>query len=537
MAHWFSRLTGSPQHNSLLSTRSAESDVIPFQIECNGGLISSPERWSVVRQLKHSINLQLDLLLNALNAASVVLLWVGPSPGLLSTYAFSSRNGAILNGPFPAGAGVFGVLKDRHEVALAPYRKSSPAIPYYSPTETAGSFFALCLFDEAGDAGQAVKKAILCIDRHQQDQWSTVERAMIAGSAEQLQSSLSLARDLLFADFERQTLQQAFAGLQTLNSALNMESVYDAAVKALSLIVSADVFAISLLDGENHNLCHVYGQGAERITRRKFALADSIVGQVVKYRRSLPENSYSRRAPVINGLTFFNSFDSLLVVPLLQEERPVIGVLIVAAQREGLFFPHCRELIEMIAAQVAIKIELAHSHEQINQMTLTDPLTGIANRRAFERGFNAMHERALRRSGAFSLLLCDIDHFKQVNDVYGHPFGDQVIQLVAAQLNDVVRAGDLAARIGGEEFAVLLEDTGRAGALEVAERLRNKVERLQPVFKGKAVQVTISLGFSEFPRDTDDREKLFNRADQALYCAKEKGRNRSISWNNVTDAR
>ena len=144
-----------------------------------------------------------------------------------------------------------------------------------------------------------------------------------------------------------------------------------------------------------------------------------------------------------------------------------------------------------------------------------------------------MYERARRRVGPFSLIICDIDLFKRVNDTYGHPFGDQVILQVARQLKEVVRTGDLAARIGGEEFAVLLEDTGLAGALDVAERLRKKVEKLSLFSQGEAVPVTISLGVTEFPLDTDNQETLFNYADQALYHAKESGRNRSVCWHDV----
>nr|WP_224747068.1 GGDEF domain-containing protein [Pelovirga terrestris] len=187
----------------------------------------------------------------------------------------------------------------------------------------------------------------------------------------------------------------------------------------------------------------------------------------------------------------------------------------------------------MISAQVAIKVELAGSHEQINQLTVTDGLTGIANRRAFERALEVMHQRALRRESAFSLIICDIDLFKKINDTCGHPFGDQVIRQVAAEMKAVVRSGDLAARIGGEEFAVLLEDTDSKGAAEVAERLRDRVEKKQLRHQGVLWPVTISIGVAAFPGDTGDTEKLINYADQALYRAKESGRNRTVVWSDA----
>jgi diguanylate cyclase (GGDEF)-like protein len=429
------------------------------------------------------------------------------------------------------GSGVVGVLKDRNEISLAPYSSSSPAILYYHDPNSVGSFFAQSLSCNQADDRKIGNFGVLCVDRTLQDEWSPVERTLIRSIADQILQNLFLARDLLFTDVERRTLQLVFDGLRVLNSALDQESVYRAATQALDLIVETDLFAISLIHNNYHELCYVEGDSPEHNLNHKYVLDDSLIGQVVKYRRTLPDSSsYAGRAPIINGLNLFDTYQSVLVIPLLQEDRPVTGVLIIASQNEDLVTRNCRDMIEMIAAQVAIKIDLAHSHEQIKQMSITDPLTGIANRRAFQRGFNAMYERARRRVGPFSLIICEIDLFKRVNDVYGHPFGDQVIQQVASQLIEVVRTGDLAARIGGEEFAILLEDTALSGAFDVAERLRKKVEELSLFVQGETVPITISLGISAFPQNTDNREQLFNYADQALYRAKESGRNRTLCW-------
>ncbi|MFK5926412.1 MAG: sensor domain-containing diguanylate cyclase [Desulfuromusa sp.] len=506
------------------------ADMLPFQLEENSGLISS-DRLHVIREFRDNIKNQLKILRISLDATSVVLFWSGPLIEQLTTYAFSSHCDNLVAGTFPSGSGVLGVLKDHNEIALVPYHLNSPTIPYTSDSAAVGSFFAQSLSCNSADQRNTGNYGVLCVDRASQDEWSPLERILITATAEQILQNLRLSRDLLYTDVERQTLQLVFDGLQRLNSALDMESVYRAATQALGLLVDADLFAISLIHSNYHELCYLDGDCTEQMLNHKFVLDDSLVGQVVKYRKTFPETSaYAGRAPVVNGLKLFDLYKSVLVVPLLQDDRPVTGVLIISARSENMVTRNCREMIEIIAAQVAIKIDLAHSHEQIQQLAITDPLTGIANRRAFQRGFTAMDERARRRSGSFSLIICDIDLFKRVNDTYGHPFGDQVIQQVASQLNEVVRTGDLAARIGGEEFAILLEDTGLSGALDVAERLREKVEKLSLFSQGVAVPVTISLGVAAFPQSTDNQEKLFNCADQALYQAKESGRNKSICW-------
>jgi len=143
-----------------------------------------------------------------------------------------------------------------------------------------------------------------------------------------------------------------------------------------------------------------------------------------------------------------------------------------------------------------------------------------------------MLDRAKRRSGSLQLILCDIDHFKRINDTYGHPFGDEVLRQVAKLFARVVRTVDLAARTGGEEFAILLEDSDPDGAWKVAERLRLLVCGTSINSGGESVPVSISLGIASFPQDANNMEKLVSCADQALYQAKGKGRNRTVVWQN-----
>ncbi|MCW8860133.1 MAG: sensor domain-containing diguanylate cyclase [Deltaproteobacteria bacterium] len=503
--------------------------LLPFGLQHSNGFISLTDHHKAIHQFRHTIENQLEILRISLDVSSVVLLWVGPTKTQLLNYAHSSIYPDLLSGPFDCAAGIIGGLRENIDLAFSPYRPGSPAIPYYSSAAHTGSFYAQTISIEGIDSHEKV--GILCVDRSLKEQWTQAERSLISLTREQITSALVLSRDHLFADFERQTLQQVFNGIRILNSALDSDSVYAAAVQALGHVVEADVVAIGSIHKDFLDLNFLSTQSVAELSQARFPLEDSIVGQVVKYRRTLPETGDSSgAAQVINGFSFYDRFRSVQVVPLFQEDGPVTKVMIVAAEKKDQLPRNCRDMIEMVAAQVAIKLDLARAHDQINNMAITDTLTGIANRRAFQRGFSAMYERALRRGSAFSLIIGDIDLFKSINDTFGHPFGDQVIQQVARQLTDVVRVGDLAARIGGEEFAILLEDTDGRGALEVAERLRQKVEGLRLTLQQKRVPVTISLGVAAFPRDTEDQEKLFSCADQALYQAKESGRNRSVRW-------
>jgi diguanylate cyclase (GGDEF)-like protein len=154
----------------------------------------------------------------------------------------------------------------------------------------------------------------------------------------------------------------------------------------------------------------------------------------------------------------------------------------------------------------------------------TDGLTGLPNKRAVTDAMKRLFAQASTTASPLGLLLIDLDHFKQINDEWGHPVGDQVLANVGAVLRSVLRARDFAGRNGGEEFAVLLPDTGIPAALEIAERIRAAVAEI--ALPGADVSVTASLGVVGFPDHATTLDRLERLADAALYTAKRGGRNR-----------
>lgn len=175
--------------------------------------------------------------------------------------------------------------------------------------------------------------------------------------------------------------------------------------------------------------------------------------------------------------------------------------------------------------------ELRHKLDNVHRESLTDPLTGIANRKAFDNALAAAEEQAATGKDPVSLLLCDIDHFKKFNDSWGHQTGDQVLRLVASCLSENVKGRDTAARYGGEEFGVVLRGTPLADALRIAEQIRRSVEgrRLVKKSTGDVLgTITISIGVAQFASH-EKAEATVRRADACLYGAKQNGRNLVIS--------
>ncbi|HEY9787217.1 MAG TPA: sensor domain-containing diguanylate cyclase [Candidatus Obscuribacterales bacterium] len=211
-----------------------------------------------------------------------------------------------------------------------------------------------------------------------------------------------------------------------------------------------------------------------------------------------------------------------LIVPLIIRER-VLGVL---------FLQDCLEprdwsiddisLIGSLADNVSIGIENAELHQEIARQAVTDSLTGVANRRSFNESFSREFERARRYSEPLSLIVIDLDYLKKINDTYGHKAGDEAIKAIGKMLKQSSRASDVAARYGGEEFCLLLPNTELDMAEQLAERLRRKINEVHVEGPGN---ISASMGVASYPLHADDPESLFMRADEALYDAKQRGRN------------
>lgn len=172
----------------------------------------------------------------------------------------------------------------------------------------------------------------------------------------------------------------------------------------------------------------------------------------------------------------------------------------------------------------ALREELAKARAEAK----TDAMTGLANRKGFEEAIDRLRGAQEQAPSDACLLICDIDKFKSVNDTYGHLFGDKVIKAVAEALVKQTKGKDLVARFGGEEFIVLLPETGFEGAVAVAESIRSTIESgrvVNPRTGEEIRRVTISIGVTQFVMDEDVKETI-SRADEALYAAKENGRNR-----------
>jgi len=213
---------------------------------------------------------------------------------------------------------------------------------------------------------------------------------------------------------------------------------------------------------------------------------------------------------------------SELLLPLVSAGRP-LGVLVLAATDPTAFPVDDIPTLESVADICATAIQNALYFQQVEQLAYVDGLTGVYNRRLFERKISEELDRATRYESTLSVIMVDIDHFKRVNDEFGHLLGDEVLRIVSQIFLGALRKPDSCCRYGGEEFAIILPETSGPKALRVAEKLRNLVAEYE--FPGIPRPVTISAGVADFPRCGATRDDIVRAADESLYIAKQSGRN------------
>jgi diguanylate cyclase (GGDEF)-like protein len=228
---------------------------------------------------------------------------------------------------------------------------------------------------------------------------------------------------------------------------------------------------------------------------------------------------------------------SVALLPLVRYGSLIGSLNLGSLKTERFIAGSATDFLERLAAVVAICLENAANHERLKRVGLTDFLTGINNRRFFDQRLIEELTRTQRCGEPLACMLLDIDNFKGVNDRYGHRAGDQVLKETSKLLRQQLRCSDVLARFGGEEFSILLINSGAAIGTEIAERIRQGIEEMPvELDDGTTLRITLSIGFSVFQdqlgSEPTDRlaEILVDQADQALYKAKERGKNQVIDF-------
>lgn len=323
----------------------------------------------------------------------------------------------------------------------------------------------------------------------------------------------------------------------TLSSALDTEELFKTIVDQTTSILHAEKGSLMLLDEESGDLKirTIKGMNPKIVQGYRIQTGEGIAGRVLEDGLPLAVQNMETDPRVLLPKRARYKTSSFISVPIKLNHR-TIGVINVADKvNEPVFSDKDLQIALTISGFASMAIERSEFYrrsEEFRQISITDPLSGLLNRRYFQERLAEEMERSKRHKLPLSLIIMDIDNFKKFNDLHGHLAGDEAIRLVGSSLRNNIRTIDVAARYGGEEFTVILPQTTKTDATQIAQRVCMEIEKNALITndQNRTFGITVSIGLATFPEDAEALEDLFKHADRALYSAKAAGKNRVVVY-------
>jgi diguanylate cyclase (GGDEF)-like protein len=405
---------------------------------------------------------------------------------------------------------------------IIPDVQTDPRYKHYGHAETVHSCLVLPLVSRGEVIG------ILMVDNRKPDVYTRQDAVIAMAFADQAALAVENAR-LYESERKNRTLAEAQGEISlALSSSLEVSATLDVLLEQIERVIPFDSGSVLLLEGNRVRTASQ--RGFER-----FGAAD-VMDTVDLDLGQTPNLQYmaytlcSHCIPDINDFSGWVKTESSKHVkswvgaPLVAREH-LLGFLSLDKTEAGYYTQEHAKRLEVLARHAALALLNAQNYGEVEQASITDYLTGAYNHRYFQQQLRIEYERASRASYPLSLLIVDIDHFKIVNDMYGHLTGDQVLKVITARMKAELRTSDLLARYGGEEFAVILPNTTSEGAKYVGERFKHSVSAFPILVENQSINITMSMGVATFPEQAAEPKELISKADKAMYQAKAHGRN------------
>jgi diguanylate cyclase (GGDEF)-like protein len=394
---------------------------------------------------------------------------------------------------------------------------------YFSSAPREGSAIGVPMLDKGHLLG------VIYVESSRKDELQDDDLQTLQTLANQVATSVQKARLQSRTQEHLQVMTTLQSISHTVASSLELDLILNNVIQSLKDAFAYTYLSIYLLEDDTLHLGTQLGY-PESMLIREIPITAGVIGRTARTRETQLVRDVDADTDFLRG-----SYEvkSEVAVPLLKEGI-VLGVLNVESDSDRPLGENDANLLNALAGTVAIAIDNARLHAEVKQMALTDVISGLANRRAFDEILEAEITRANRYHHPLSLIILDLDSFKEYNDRWGHPAGDVRLREVADLLRLNVREPDVAARYGGEEFAVILPNTTKPGAIRLAERLRSSAEKSAPQRYEDSYPVpgyTISLGVATLPEDALSLEELLHMADNAELMAKRLGKNRVYAAN------
>lgn len=421
------------------------------------------------------------------------------------------------------GKGIIGHVAQIREPYITDDISNDPY--YFSSARRRGSAVGIPMLDKD------VLLGVIYVESTTHNEFNYDDMRTLQALADQIATAIQKARLYTRTQQHLQVMTTLQSVSHAVASSLELNEILQNVIGLLKDSFGYAYISIYLLDGEVLCLGAEIGYPGEMVIHQ-IPVTSGVIGRAARTKQTQFIRDVSKDP---NFLRASYEVKSEICVPLLKNGN-VLGVLNVESRSDVALDENDVNLLNALAGSVAVAIDNARLHAEVKRMALTDAVSGLANRRAFDEFLQTEITRATRYDNALSLIILDLDAFKEYNDQWGHPAGDVRLREIADLLRANVREPDVAARYGGEEFAVILPSTSKPGAIALAERIRLSAEASAPA-KNKdhspIAGYTISLGVATFPEDADTLSELLLAADNAELTAKRLGKNRVCVANNL----
>jgi diguanylate cyclase (GGDEF)-like protein len=484
-------------------------------------------RVEYVKELERRLGELLKLVWAATGAHSAFLIQENPDGESFSLRLVVDETGSSSPEPVNINSGLLAeVLRENRELSVSEPDRPLPDFPWYVNPPVLHSLLVIPMGKLAGPRW-------VCVLNHTEpDHFDSHRRELARSFVDQMTEWLTSTRQLADLDLLSGEFRRLYEASAALSHALRVDQILQHILNFCKEVSRFETCAICLVgEGEESFTVNVAEGYPDRIKGSLHRLDSSTwTGWILRARDEPLIIRIPRRSgmPLLDAREKLATGVSFLGVPMRAKNR-VSGVVLMT-RRGNAFSSNDARVLRILCNQAAVAIENARVYEQLERLAATDALTGLFNRRYFERALEREASRLDRHKGSIALLLLDIDHFKQLNDTYGHPMGDVVLKRVAETLTRELRKGDVLARFGGEEFVILLPEGSKRGAGEFAERIREAIASAPIHPGGPRRKVTVSVGWAQCPEDAPGVAELVEMADRALYFAKDTGRNRTAGY-------
>lgn len=421
---------------------------------------------------------------------------------------------------------------------------------YYSKTVEIKSLMAVPLKNKHLDKGPNSNSArgILIMDNYNKKAFSESDREIAELIADKIYSTLVIEKLRKNVSESGNELTSLYDYIQKLESNMDSEKIIKHLLGTLVSTIPSDMISITLNNPEtNESTIKATNIENEHLENKTFSNHNSLIGLVNQGDKSLSFIDISDRSKFrtvfdreIDFTVNVKNLKSTIIFPIVNQDETsennneVLGAVFISRKKKIEFNDEHKNLANVLIQQASKAITYSSNLKRISELAIKDGLSGLYNHRHFKEMLSNFVARALRYSEDLSVVIIDIDNFKMINDDHGHQAGDAIISETGVLIANSIREIDIAARYGGDEFAIVLPKTNESGALFVAEKIVKKIESSK-ILNSDKINTTLSIGISSFPKNAMTQDGLIEKADIALYEAKSRGRNQIIHFNDIDE--